>query len=239
MTVPTKRGLALGAVLLFWFAAGARSQVEADGGVDGGRYYSNAETNAIMEEWTRRYPTLTKLSSIGKSYLGADLMLLEVGRRGGTSPDLRPALYVDGNIHSGELTGAAVALYLAEFLLTRYGNDPQVTALLDTRVFYIRPKFNPDGADLALEKGISLRSTVHPWDNDGDGQADEDPGEDLNGDGYILRMRVADKDGGACDVAERLDDRADAGDVEERHELDQRGVELLVSLPIQIVAAVA
>ncbi len=107
----------------------------------------------------------------------------------------KPGFYVDGNIHSGELTGSAVTLYLMGYLLDRYGEDPEVTRLLDTRVFYLRPKFNPDGADLALLKDVSLRSTVHPVDNDGDGSADDDPAEDLNGDGFITRMRIPDPEG--------------------------------------------
>ncbi len=34
------------------------------------------------------------------------------------------------------------------------------------------------------------RSTVRPYDQDGDGKLDEDPGEDLNHDGYVSQMRL-------------------------------------------------
>jgi hypothetical protein len=36
---------------------------------------------------------------------------------------------------------------------------------------------------------------VHPVDDDGDGVADEDPGDDLNGDGWITQMRIPDPEG--------------------------------------------
>jgi len=175
-----------------------------DDQVDWNRYYSNDETNVIMRHYARSYPHLTKLYSIGKSYLGVDLMVIEVTNFGSGPAEEKPGIYIDGNIHSGELTGSAVTLYLMGYLLDRYGNDREVTRLLDTRVFYLRPKFNPDGADLALLKDVSLRSTVHPVDND-DGQADEDPAEDLNGDGFITRMRIPDSDGNM--MLSRDDDR--------------------------------
>ena len=80
-------------------------------------------------------------------------------------------------------------------LVTRYGNDPLVTDLLDSRTFYIMPKVNPDGSDHAITKPDGMRSVVRPFDDDEDGQADEDPPEDLNGDGYITRMRIRDDNG--------------------------------------------
>jgi hypothetical protein len=43
-----------------------------------------------------------------------------------------------------------------------HGKEPEVTRLLDTRTLYLRPKFNPDGADYCLTQPDSLRSTVRP-----------------------------------------------------------------------------
>jgi hypothetical protein len=165
------------------------------GSVDWNRYYSSNETARIMYSYARHYPDLARVYPIGTSYMGERLLMMEVTNRSTGPADEKPALYVDGNIHSGELTGSAVTLYLMGQLLDGYGTDPRITELVDTRTFYLRPKFNPDGADLALLQDVSLRSTVHPRDNDGDGEADEDPGEDLNGDGAITRMRIPDPEG--------------------------------------------
>jgi len=163
--------------------------------VNWNRYYTNDETNQIMQSYASRFPQLTKLYPIGKSFKGVDLMLMEVTNFEQRPAEEKPALYVDGNIHSGEFTGSAVTLYLMGYLLDRYGKDAEVTELVDTRTFYLRPKFNPDGADLALLQDVSLRSTVHPWDNDDDGVPDDDPAEDLNGDGFITQMRFPDPEG--------------------------------------------
>lgn len=169
--------------------------VEPDGSVDWNRYYTNDETTQIMREFVALYPELTRLQSIGQSYLGAELMLIEVSNRRDRAPEEKPALYLDGGIHAQELTGSSVALYVMAHLLNGYGRDPRITELLDTRTFYIRPKFNPDGSDLVLLEDQWLRSTVRPVDDNGDGVADSDPPEDLNGDGRILTMRVPDPDG--------------------------------------------
>ena len=74
--------------LLVAGSAGCQSggRLLQDGQVDWNRYYSNDETNAIMQHYARRYPDLTDLYSIGKSYLGVDLMVMEV-----TNSDRRPA----------------------------------------------------------------------------------------------------------------------------------------------------
>jgi hypothetical protein len=169
--------------------------VAADGTVDWNRYYTSGETEQILRELHALYPKLTELYSIGESLEGRKLWVMEVTSEETGPASEKPALYLDGGIHSGELTGSQVALYTLGRLLNGYGRDPGMTELLDRYAFYIRPKFNPDGSDLALIQDQSLRSTVRPWDEDEDGEADEDPGEDLDGDGWITNMRVPDPDG--------------------------------------------
>ena len=171
------------------------SLVSPDGAVDWNRFYTAAETNQILREFHVLYPHLTELHQVGESYRGQPLMLMTITSEATGPAADKPALYVDGGIHAGELTASAVAIHLIGHLLNGYGSDPRVTALLDTRAFYVRPKFNPDGSDLALIHDQSLRSTTHPVDDDEDGTADEDPPEDLDGDGWITQMRVPDDDG--------------------------------------------
>jgi hypothetical protein len=133
---------------------------------------------------------LTSLYSIGETLEGTPLLVLEITNKATGEPLEKPGYYYDGNIHSGELTGAEVALHFAWYLLSNYGEDPRVTRLVDTRTLYVRPKFNPDGADIALMTEANLRSTPRPYDEDGDGALDEDPANDLDGDGGITQMRV-------------------------------------------------
>ncbi len=176
-------------------AAQSSSLVSPTGEVDWNRFYTAAETNQILREFAALYPGLTELHNLGESFHGRPLMLITITNEA-TGPAIeKPALYVDGGLHSGELTGSAVATHLIGHLLNGHGNDPRVTALLDTRAVYVRPKFNPDGSDLALIDDQFLRSTPHPFDDDEDGTADEDPPEDLDGDGWITQVRYRDGDG--------------------------------------------
>jgi hypothetical protein len=176
-------------------SAQAHSLVSPTGEVDWNRFYTSAETNQMLAEFHALYPHLTELYRIGESWFGQPLMVIEITNEATGPASEKPALYVDGGIHAGELTGSAVATYFIGQLLNGYGRDPRITALLDTRAVYVRPKFNPDGADLALIHDQFLRSTPHPVDEDEDGIADEDPPSDLNGDGWITSMRVPDPQG--------------------------------------------
>lgn len=176
-------------------AAQASSLVGPDGRVDWNRFYTAAETNQLLAEWHARHPELTELYSIGESWHGQPLMVIEITNEATGPASEKPALYVDGGIHAGELTGSAVATHFIGTLLQGYGTDPRITQLLDERAVYVRPKFNPDGSDLALIHDQFLRSTPHPVDEDEDGLADEDPPSDLDGDGWITSIRVPDPDG--------------------------------------------
>ena len=176
-------------------AAQAVSLVGPDGDVDWNRFYTAAETNQILGEFHALYPGLTEVYRVGTSYRGQPLMMMEITNEATGPASEKPALYVDGGIHAGELTGSAVATYFIGHLLNGYGKDPRITAFLDTRAVYVRPKFNPDGSDIALLDDQFLRSTTHPVDEDEDGVADEDPPQDLDGDGWITQMRVKDPEG--------------------------------------------
>ncbi|MHB1193253.1 MAG: M14 family metallopeptidase [Longimicrobiales bacterium] len=171
------------------------SLVGPGGSVDWNRFYTAAETNQILAELHALYPGLTELYPVGTSRAGQPLMMLEITNESTGPASEKPALYVDGGIHAGEFTGSSVATHFIGHLLQGFGKDPRVTALLDRRAFYVRPKFNPDGSDLALLHDQSLRSTPTPMDEDEDGVADEDPPQDLDGDGWITQMRVPSPEG--------------------------------------------
>lgn len=157
-------------------------------------YYTNDELNARLEWLAGEYSHLARLESIGKSFEGRDLWLMTLTNRE-TGPDTeKPGFWIDGNIHATEVTGAMTALAIIHRLLTGYGSDAQITRLLDEQVFYILPRFNPDGAALALaERPRYIRSGTRPYP-----YPDKQDGlhaEDIDGDGRILQMRLPDPAG--------------------------------------------
>jgi murein tripeptide amidase MpaA len=161
--------------------------------IDISRFHRYDELTDILRRLTRDFPTLAALESIGTSYEGREIWLLTVTNQMTGPAGEKPAMYIDGNIHAGEVTGCNVALYTADLLLHGYGSDPEITTLLDSRAFYIAPRVQPDGAELYLTTPQTLRSSVRPWPKD-----EEDEGltpQDINGDGLILQMRVPDPKG--------------------------------------------
>ena len=88
------------------------------------------------------------------------------------------------------------ALHLLHHLVTGYGADETVTPRARTRTFYVVPRVNPDGAELALaDHPRLLRSSVRRWPwHDGHVPPGLDEG-DVDGDGRILTMRVPDPNG--------------------------------------------
>ncbi len=159
------------------------------------KYHTTEQAYALLRGWAEKHPTLTNLYSIGETLRGNPLLVLEITNEDSGAALDKPGYYYDGNIHAEELTGAEVALHFAWHVLSRYGTDARITRLLDTRTLYVRPKFNPDGSDIALTKPENPRSTPRPYDDDRDGLVDEDPPNDLDGDGAITQMRVGNPSG--------------------------------------------
>jgi murein tripeptide amidase MpaA len=159
------------------------------------RYYRYADLTAILQAFAAEYPAFATLESIGKSYEGRDIWVLTVTNQATGPHHEKPAVWADGNIHASEVSASSACLYLINKLLTEYGSNAEVTRALDTRAFYICPRFGPDGAELALaDKPRVIRSSTRPY------PFDEEPlgghiSEDIDGDGRILQMRIADPNG--------------------------------------------
>ncbi len=158
------------------------------------RFHRYDELTDLLRSWADEAPELLQLESIGKSWEGRDIWLVTVTSLA-TGPALeKPAFLVEANIHAVEVTGCTAALHLLHKLLTEYGEDERVTRCLDTRAFYVLPRLNPDGAELALaDRPRFVRSSVRPWPrvDPADGLHEED----IDGDGRILMMRLADDNG--------------------------------------------
>jgi murein tripeptide amidase MpaA len=156
-------------------------------------FYAYDELSDTLRTWAEEAPTLCTLESIGTSYEGRDIWLVTITNRETGDPLDKPALLVEANIHSMEWTGCTAALHLIHKLLSEHGTDDLVTRALDTRVFYVIPRLNPDGAEHGLEERRFIRSSVRPYPRveQGDGLRVED----LDGDGRVLDMRVEDPNG--------------------------------------------
>lgn len=156
-------------------------------------YFKYAELEAFLRKLAADFPELASVSSAGKSFEGRELWVLTITNAATGAADVKPAMYIEGNMHAGEVTGSAVCLYTATHLCEQYGHDEAVTNLLDTRAVYILPRVSPDGAELYLTTPLATRSGVrrYPPEQPREGLV----AEDIDGDGLILQMRIPDTEG--------------------------------------------
>lgn len=158
------------------------------------KFYRYDELTDILRGLASRHPGLCRLESIGTSHEGRDIWLMTLTNFESGPDGEKPALWLDANIHATEVTGCTAALHLIHKLLTNYSTDSDVTRALDTRAFYVVPRLNPDGPELALaDRPRYIRSSVRPYP-----LAEEVDGlheEDVDGDGRILMMRIEDPNG--------------------------------------------
>ena len=158
--------------------------------LDFNRWHDVAELKSDFEKLQKAWPKYLKLSSLGKSHAGRDIILVTVNNPD-TGPEMsKPAMYIEANVHGNEIQGAEVSLYTVWYLMENYGRIDQITKLVNERVFYVVPTVNPDGRDHFLKGTGSGARTGHvPVDDDNDGATDEDGDDDLNGNGVIEQIR--------------------------------------------------
>ncbi|MEY4339973.1 MAG: hypothetical protein RLZ14_1823 [Actinomycetota bacterium] len=160
------------------------------------RFLRYSELTEWLHATAAAHPELMTVESYGRSYEGRDLWLVTITDSSTGAHHTKPAHWVDANIHAIEVTGGVAALHLVHHLVTGHGTDPAVTEALRTRTFYVVPRVNPDGVEWVLADSPRFRrSSVRPWPWR---DAHRDPGlhvSDIDGNGKVLSMRVADPNG--------------------------------------------
>ncbi len=159
------------------------------------RYYRYDDLTRLLHAYAEEFPQLVQVQSLGKSYEGRDIWLATLTNRATGAAEEKPALWVDGNIHASEVSPSSACLYLIQALTSGYGKHADFTRALDTRTFYVCPRLNPDGAELALaDKPRIIRSSTRPYPYDEEGLEGLIE-QDIDGDGRMLQMRIPDPNG--------------------------------------------
>jgi len=155
-----------------------------DAGIPGFACYRTVEeTYNDLAALADAYPDLAQWVDIGDSWDktvpdnaidGYDLQALVVTNHGSNAP--KSVLYLMAAIHSRELATAELVTRFGERLVTEYGQDPDITWLLDNNEVHILPMANPDGRKFAEQLAYWRKNT-----NNLDGCLDpESYGVDLN-----------------------------------------------------------
>jgi hypothetical protein len=149
------------------------------------QYRDHRTLSTAVTALAARYRAQASVVTIATSPGGRAVQALRVGAAD------RPALLVIANAYGPHLIGSEVALAAAERILGGGAGD-----LLERATIWFVPRLNPDAAEGMFARPMWPRTgNGMTTDEDRDWQTDEDAFDDLNGDGVITAMRVADPNG--------------------------------------------
>ncbi len=179
-------------------SAGAQEHIPSKVDIAWNRYYTYEQLEGHLKRIAGAYPQIVELVDIGKSREGRTMWVAIVNSPKTGPHTSKPAMWIDGNVHGNEIQAAEAVVYSVWYLAKAYGKNAQLTELMDSTSFYFLPSQNPDGREhwfAAANTPHSSRHSVRPKDNDLDGEFDEDPPDDLDGDGSITTMWQRDPNG--------------------------------------------
>ncbi len=152
---------------------------------------------AQLQQWLTQLAAdnadIVRVERYGSSAEGRPLYMVTVGQE----PErVRPALWVDANMHSSELLGVQVAVSFINDLialhrgtLTGHGLSSPVMQAAKAALVHVVPTLSPDGLEAVLDDGRFVRSSPVGPDNTRRPRWRQC---DLDGDGQVRRMRVVD-----------------------------------------------
>uniref|UniRef100_A0A8C6WN64 Carboxypeptidase A1 n=1 Tax=Neogobius melanostomus TaxID=47308 RepID=A0A8C6WN64_9GOBI len=104
-------------------------------------YHPISELYSFQDMLVAENPSLVSKIVIGRSYEGRPLNVLKFSTGGSN----RPAIWIDTGIHSREWVTQASGTWFAKKIVTDYGKDPVLTAILNKMDILLETVTNPDG----------------------------------------------------------------------------------------------
>jgi hypothetical protein len=108
------------------------------------KYPTYLQYDSIMQSFSKLYPSLCRLDTIGTSVNGKLVLALKIS--GNPAIDgYKPAVFYTSTMHGDETGGFIMMLHLADYLLKNYSVSSRVKNLVDNLEIWINPLANPDG----------------------------------------------------------------------------------------------
>lgn len=150
--------------------------------VDWTHYHNYTELVDILLQLNSTYPGVVDVFSIGKSYEGRDIYCMRLTNETRSGP--KSSVLFVGYHHARERITAELLLRFVVDTVTEWGSNQTINVMLNNAEIFVIVALNVDGLE-AVEKNEWQRRNLRPWDEDNDGLFDEDPPDDVDGDGYI------------------------------------------------------
>jgi murein tripeptide amidase MpaA len=128
--------------------AGHPAEPAPAGGINGD-YHSYRELEAELTALAQNYPSLAKLSTIGRSLEGRNLYALKVSDNAALD-EQEPAFLVVGCHHAREWISVEVPLLFARHLLEEYARNGEVQDIVNRGEIWVVPLLNPDGLEYSI-----------------------------------------------------------------------------------------
>ncbi|KAM6429716.1 putative carboxypeptidase X1 [Rhynochetos jubatus] len=121
------------------------------------RHHNYKEMRKLMKRVNEECPNITRVYSIGKSYLGRKMYVMEISDHPGHHEVGEPEFRYVAGMHGNEVLGRELLLNLMEYLCRefRLGNTRVVQLVTETRI-HLLPSMNPDGYETAYKLGSEL-----------------------------------------------------------------------------------
>ncbi|CAN9499005.1 unnamed protein product [Ophioblennius macclurei] len=121
-------------------------------------YHTLSEIYSFQDMLVAENPGLVSKIVIGESYQGRDLNVLKFSTGGSN----RRAIWIDTGLHSREWITTASGLWFAKKIVTDYGRDPTLTAILNQMDIFLEIVANPDGYYYTHNSNRMWRKTRKP-----------------------------------------------------------------------------
>ncbi|XP_030001224.1 probable carboxypeptidase X1 isoform X2 [Sphaeramia orbicularis] len=121
------------------------------------RHHNYKEMRKLMKSVNEACPDITRIYSIGKSYMGLKLYVMEISDNPGKHELGEPEFRYVAGMHGNEVLGRELLLNLMQYMCQEYkrGDQRIVRLIKETRI-HLLPSMNPDGYEMAFKKGSEL-----------------------------------------------------------------------------------
>jgi carboxypeptidase T len=115
-------------------------------------YHNYAEMSSEIQTTAAQFPSIVSRFSLGNSQEGRAIWAVKISDNVGTDEAEPEVLFTAGQ-HAREHLTIEMALYLLREFTSRYGTDPRITNIVNTRETYIVFNVNPDGSEYDIASG--------------------------------------------------------------------------------------